>query len=531
MPANEESIFPVVIIGAGIAGLTAAIHLAERGIEPLLIEADSQWPGGRLAGGAPTTFEYQGRTWAFNTEHGVHALWGGYDNLRAMLKRFLQLELRESVGEEWINRWGKEVRVIEAGRTVRRSWLPAPFHYLQLLFNPRFWDTINLLDFLSFPGLLFSLLWAVGFDPIQEGVALDGLTMKEYFRGWTPNLRATFTGLGVNLLAAPAEDISLTAFIAAMRFYTILRRDSWQPEYFAGSAHQTVIQPLMDRIENLGGMALQGVEAQSLQRIDGHWRVQVEDAKRGGKRSLLARQVILALDAPAAQRLLCASPDTAQAASRIRFPGAVRNATVRLWYDRAPRDGSPGGMFTGDFLPDNFFWLHRLYDDFREWHEVTGGSVIEVHLYAGDDILEQPDRVLLIRVADEVQRAFPELRGHFVQGDLRRNSRVQTAFRVPTKDSLHLETPWPGVLACGDWVGYPSPAFWMERACVTGIAAANAVLEANGLEPFRIIPPREPEGLARVLGVLVCAFRRTVGRALLAGARGVQRVRRGQRMS
>ncbi len=525
MRNSENNLFPVVIIGAGVAGLTAAIQLAERGIEPLVLEADSQWAGGRLAGGVPTTFQYKGHIWSFNGEHGIHALWGGYDNLRAMLKHFLHLELRESVGEVWINRWRKEVRVIEAGRSIRWSWVPAPFHYLQLLLNPRFWNTINLLDFLSFPGFLFSLLWTVGFDPIQEGAALDGLTMKEFFRGWTPNLRATFTGLGVNLLAAPAEDISLTAFIAAIRFYTMLRRDSWQPEYFPGSTHQTVIQPMVDRIEQMGGKVVLGAAAQCLQRIDGGWRVQVEDVQRRGRRSLLAKQVVLAVDAPAAQRLLCASPDTAEAASRIRFPGTVRNATVRLWYGCAPRDGSPGGMFTGDFLPDNFFWLHRLYDDFREWHEVTGGSVIEAHLYARDNVLEQPDKVLLIRVIDEVQRAFPELRGHFVHGDIRRNSRVHTAFRVPTKDSLHVETPWPGIVACGDWIGYPSPAFWMERACVTGIAAANAVLAAKGLEPFRIIPPREPEGLARALGVVVRVFRRTVGRALVAGARGMRRTR------
>jgi isorenieratene synthase len=519
MHNHDNNLFPVVIIGAGLAGLTAAVHLAERGIEPLVIEADSQWPGGRLAGGEPDTFEYQGRVWSFDSEHGVHALWGGYDNLRAMLEHFLHLELQESPGEEWINRWRREVRVIEAGSAVRWSWIPSPFHYLQLLLNPRFWGTINLLDFVSLPGFLFSILWAVGFDPIGERVALDGLMMREFFRGWTPNLRATFTGLGVNLLAAPAEDISLTAFIAAIRFYTLLRRDSWQPEYFPDCPHQCVIQPLIDRLTDMGGMVLSGAEAQALECCGNHWRIRVEDAQRGGRRSVLAQHVILALNPPAAERLVMVSPDTVQAASQMRFPGAIRNTTVRLWYGKSPREGSASGMFTGDFLPDNFFWLHRLYDNFREWHTITGGSAIEVHLYANDSVLEQPDNVLLIRVVDEVQRAFPELRGYFVHGEIRRNSRVHPRFRVPTKDSLHVETPWPGILACGDWIGYPSPTFWMERSCVTGIDAANKVLKANGFEPFRIIPPREPEGMARVMGWLVRSFRRTVGRLLLAGAR------------
>ncbi|MBL8165275.1 MAG: hypothetical protein JNJ61_25050, partial [Anaerolineae bacterium] len=124
-----------------------------------------------------------------------------------------------------------------------------------------------------------------------------------------------------------------------------------------------------------------------------------------------------------------------------------------------------------------------------------------------------------IRAVDEVQRAFPELRGSFVHGAVRRNSRVHTQFRVPTAESLHLETPWSGVLACGDWVGYPSPSFWMERSCTTGIAAANHVLAAYGGEPYPILQPPPPEFLARWIERLARLFRFTVGRALLAVVR------------
>lgn len=518
--------FPVVIIGGGLAGLTAALHLAERGIQPLVLDADALWPGGRLSGGDSDTFTYNGREWAFPSEHGVHALWGGYINMRAMLERFVPLELQDSPGEEWINRWGRNVRRVEAGRLVRFGWLPAPFHYLTLLFSARFWTTITPLDFLSLPGFLFSVLWTVGLDPIREGVALDGLTMREYFRGWTPNLRATFTGLGVNLLAAPAEDITLTGFIAAIRFYTMLRRDSWQMQFLPGNPHEALIEPMINRIRAAGGQVMHGVEAMGLYRDGETWRVQVDMRQRGMK-SIYAQRVILATNIPGAQRLLKAG-DTAPEAEKLRFPRTVRNATVRLWFSKTPEGGTPSGMFTGDFLPDNFFWLHKLYDEFRLWHDETGGSVIEVHLYAADSVLEQPDNVLIIRCVDEVQKAFPVLRGSFVKGVIRRNSRVHTAFRVPTHDSLHLQTPWENVLACGDWIGYDSPAFWMERAVTTGIAAANAVLSAHNQEPYPILQPPEPEGLARGMAFIVRIFRRTIGRVLLGTARILNRlIRRG----
>lgn len=518
---NEDQ-FPVVVIGGGIAGLTAAAHLTARGIPAVVLDADSRWTGGRLAGGDDDTFAYEGRTWSFPSEHGIHGLWGGYVNMRAMLERFVPLTLVESTGEEWINRWGREVRVIEAGRMVRWGWFPAPFQYLSLLFNPRFWRTITPLDFLSLPGFLFSTLWAAGFDPLKEQTALDGLMMKEYFRGWTPNLRATFTGIAVNLLAAPAEDITLTGFIAAIRFYTLLRRDSWQPYYLPGNSHTSLIAPLIEHINAHGGAVKQGVEAQRLERLPQGWRVVVQDAKRG-RRSLLARQVIIAVNAPGAQRLLTSSPDTAPAAANLKFPGTVRNATVRLWFKADARSGAAAGMLTGDFLPDNFFWLHRMHDEFREWHIATGGSVIELHLYARDAVLEQPDNVLVIRCVDEVQRAFPELRGHFVNGVIRRNSRVHSQFRVPTKDSLQVRTPWPDIVACGDWIGYQTPSLWMERACTTAVAAANEVLQARGLETYPVLQPQPPEGLARGLEVVVRAFRRTVGRILVAVGRMIRR--------
>lgn len=499
------------------------MHLAARGVPPLVLDADSLWPGGRLAGGAADMVTHQGREWAFDSEHGLHALWGSYVNFRATIQRFAPMELRDSSGEEWINRWGREVRVVEAGRMVRFGWLPAPFHYLTLLFTPRFWRTITPLDFLSLPGFLFSTLWTVGFDPLAEGAALDGLTLDDYFRGWTPNLRATFTGLAVNLLAAPAEDISLTGMIAAIRFYTMLRRDTWQPSFFPANPNDCLIQPLIARVRAEGGEVLHGGEAVRLERKSEGWRVIFSDARPGGWRSVHAQQVILATNAPGAERLLLNSSDTAEAAGRLRFPGSVRNASVRLWFAAAPREGTASGMFTGDFLPDNFFWLHRLYDDFRAWHAETGGSAVEVHLYARDAVLEQPDNVLLIRCVDEVQRAFPELRGHFIQGVVRRNSRVHTRFRVPTADSLHVETPWEGIFACGDWIGYPSPAFWMERACTTGIAAANAVLRAHDLETYPLLQPPPPEALARGLGAGVRLFRRTVGRVLFSAAKALRR--------
>ncbi|MBN1428848.1 MAG: FAD-dependent oxidoreductase [Anaerolineae bacterium] len=525
MPANED-IFPVVVIGSGLAGLSAAIHLADRDIPPLILEADSEWAGGRLCGGPPDTFEYQEQTWSFPTEHGVHALWGNYDNMRALFNRFIDIELTPSPGEEWIDRIGSKVWVTEAGSAVRKTWIPAPFHYLQILLTKSFWTSFSLIDLLSFPGFMVSMFLAAAFDPIREEIAWDGLMIKEYFRGWTRNLRATFEGLACSLLAAPLEEITLTGFIAALRFFTILRRDAWHPHYFPGNPDTTVVKPLIGKIEELGGMVMLGTRVELIDRKEDHWRITIEDARRG-RRSVLAKNVILATDPPAAGKILCGSPDTAEIAETMNFPVGLRNSTVRLWFDEQPRTGAPGGMFTGDCFPDNFFWMHRLHREFCEWG-AGGGSTIEMHLYAPEKDLNQIDQVLITRAAVDVYRVFPALRGHLVHASVRHNEATQTRFRVPTAETIHVKTPWKGIYACGDWVGYPSPAMWMERSVVTGIAAANCVLERGGAQPFAIIPVPEPELLVRVIGAVLKVGRRVLRPfvSALSGARKPDRNRK-----
>ena len=43
---------------------------------------------------------------------------------------------------------------------------------------------------------------------------------------------------------------------------------------------------------------------------------------------------------------------------------------------------------------------------------------------------------------------------------------------------------------------HPSPAFFLERACVTGIEAANAVLTARSLPAWPLLDYLPPEPLA-----------------------------------
>jgi isorenieratene synthase len=203
------------------------------------------------------------------------------------------------------------------------------------------------------------------------------------------------------------------------------------------------------------------------------------------------------VDAPAARKLLRASPATAADWRRLRFPTGVPTAIIRLWFKVKPKAIAESGIFTGDFVMDNFFWLERLQTAYAEWSSATGGSAVEMHIYGPPNLLAQPDASLLARVLIDTYRAFPELRGQLLHRVLLRNEATHTLFSVGQPgEHLGIETPWPGLFACGDWVYHPAPALYLERAATTGIAAANALLASLDMEPWPILSHPEPEWLA-----------------------------------
>ncbi|NJN16415.1 MAG: NAD(P)-binding protein [Oscillochloris sp.] len=92
----------VIVIGGGLAGLSAALRLADAGLAPLLLEAAPQL-GGRVAAAASERLVFSDRPWAFVAEHGIHGVWGQYRNLRALLAELkLDLSLKPALREDLV---------------------------------------------------------------------------------------------------------------------------------------------------------------------------------------------------------------------------------------------------------------------------------------------------------------------------------------------------------------------------------------------------------------------------------------------
>ncbi len=493
-----------------MAGLSAALHLAERGLAPLVLEAEPEWAGGRL-GGKPAARPVgrDGTGWGeFPAEHGIHGFWSQYRNLKGMLARHnLTPQFVRARRQEWIHGDRGRVRRAEMGRVVTRSLWPAPFHYGTLWFRPSFWRMIGWQDWLSIPAVLASLVVATGIDPLAEGKRMEGKTLADFCRGWPPAIRAFVACLARSGLSAHPEDVPLSGFIAFLRFYTLLRRDSQRFEYLAEDADRAIVGPLLGRIAELGGNVRLGCRVSRLEQSGKGWQVVLEGTS-AAEPPLEAGLVILASDAPGTRQILLNSPVTQALARDLHWPQGLATAVFRLWFGAAPPDKAEAGIISGDFVVDNFFWLHRFQTVFKEWNGRTGGSALEAHIYGPPALLDEPDETLLARVVDDFARIYPALQGKLLHQTIQRNAPTHTLFAVGTLSAhLGVRTPWPGLFCCGDWVRHASPALFLERACVTGIEAANAALATLNQETFALVPHKKPELLARAVGGYVRMMR------------------------
>ena len=497
----------VVVIGGGIAGLSAALHLAERGVNPLVLEADPKFLGGRVAGGEDTIVD----GWKFRGEHGVHGIWSPYRNLQAMLTRLNIRPMFVPALEEGCNyKHGDKVRKAVVGTSIRYSPLPAPLHFINLFVRPSFLRLLGLRDWLSLPLVWGGLLWGIGIDPLEESQPMEGMWLSDLVKYWGPAVKAVFLGLARNGLSARPEEIPLSGFLAFLRFYMLMRRDSWVFSYMASDGGTTLIDPIVLKLKENRGQLHLGKKATRIEKVKEGWNIHYQSEDSGNISEIIkTEQIVFATDSPNTKKIVEASPDLITEKD-IYYPQGRGTAVIRIWFDKSPNLGPEGGIFAGDFDVDNFFWLHIIQDQYRRWHKETGGSAIEVHLYGPPELLEESNVNLLARASSNVQSAYPELRGHRIHQIIQRNPETHTLFGVgPQETHLGIETPWKDLFCCGDWVRHPTPALFLERACITGIFAANSVLRSRSLEIWPVMDYPKPEAFAGFLEKLMRRGRKT----------------------
>ncbi|MFV0126758.1 hydroxysqualene dehydroxylase HpnE [Streptomyces sp. HMX112] len=439
-----------VVVGGGLAGITAALRLADAGLRVTLLE------GRPRLGGLAFSF----RRGDLTVDNGQHVYLRCCTAYRWFLDRIggahlapLQDRLDVPVLDV------AHPRGPRLGR-LRRGALPVPLHLAASLAT---YPHLSLAERASVGRAALALRKLDPADP-----ALDGVDFATWLarHGQSPRtVEALWDLVGVATLNATAPHASMG--LAAMVFKTGLLSDPGAADI--GWAHV----PLGDLHDTLARKALDslGVRTELRARVtavsrhgDGRWRVELPGE------SLAADTVVLAVPQREAHGLLphgaLDDPD------RLLDIGTAPILNVHVLYDRKVLRRP---FFTA--LGSPVQWVF----DRTDASGYTGGQYLALSQSAAGHEIDEPVAVLRERYLPELQRLLPAARGAEVRDFFVTRERTATFAPTPGVGRLRpgARTNAPGLHLAGAWTATGWPAT-MEGAVRSGSTAAGAALRALG---------------------------------------------------
>jgi isorenieratene synthase len=466
-----------VVVGGGIAGVSAALVLAERGVRVTLLEAADRL-GGRL-GAWPVTVP-DGTV--AQVEHGFHGFFRQYYTWRSVLRR-----IDPELGF---------LRPLPGYPVISRSWPAEDFASLPGL------PPVNLLALLArSPSLRLRDLRRVDravaatlleFDRARTYAGLDGVSAKEFLDrlGMPDRARAVLFEVFGHSFFNREETFSAAELVAQFHFYFLANPEGLGMDVTADDHGSCVWTPFGALLDRLGADVRTGTPVHRLERTAVGWRAAVA----AGGSTVDAAHAVLAVD-PAALRRLVAASDGLPAPVRTGVAGLTVSApyaVARFWTDRPVHPDRP--VFSGvsrEPTLDSITVYSRLEEGARQWAGRTGGEVLELHAYATEDSMTAESAAS--RMWTELGGLWPEVMTLQV---LHREVRVghDAPGFPPGSDASRpgVRTGDPTLLLAGDWVRLPFASALMERAATTGVLAANDVLTHAGAraEPVTTVRPR-----------------------------------------
>jgi squalene-associated FAD-dependent desaturase len=439
-----------VVVGGGIAGITAALALADAGVRVTLLE------GRPRLGGLAFSFQ-RGDLTVDNGQHVYLRCCTAYrwflDRIDASALAPLQDRL--------------DVPVLDAnaapGRRLgrlRRDALPVPLHLGRSLAT---YHHLSLAERARVGRAALALRALDLGDP-----ALDAQDFGSWLAAHGQSARAVealWDLVGVATLNAVAGDASLG--LAAMVFKTGLLSDPGAADIGwarvpLGELHDRQARKALDSA---------GVRTEVRTRVtsistdgNGNWSVQVP-----GER-IEADAVVLAVPQREAHDLL--PPGAVDAPERLLEIGTAPILNVHVVYDRKVLSQP---FFAALGSPVQWVFDRTEASGLRE------GQYLALSQSAAQEEIDEPVAVLRERYLPELQRLLPATRGAEVKDFFVTRERTATFAPAPGVGRLRpgARTKAPGLYLAGAWTATGWPAT-MESAVRSGVGAAGAALGALG---------------------------------------------------
>ena len=466
----------VVVVGGGIAGLTAALGLAERGVRVTVLERAEQL-GGRVRAW-PVALPDGGQG---QMSRGFHAFFRQYYNLRAVLRRTdpTLSRLRPLADYPLVRDGGGADSFAGIPRTppwnlaafVARS----PSFDLAGLAAVDVEAALGLLD-VDFPATFSAL------DGVSAAEVLDRLRFPEGARHLALEVFAR------SFFADPRE-FSGAELVAMFHMYFVGSAEGLLFDVPRDDYDATLWAPLGRHLAALGVDVHTGREVSAVRPADSGLVVSHTSLGGPAAHDTRADAVVLALDPVGLRAVVAASDglggaDAVGAAWRERVAG-IRSAPAfavwRLWMSGRVAPERPPFLGTSGYGPvDNVSVLEGFEDHAARWSDEHGGSVVELHAYALPE--GTGDAELRAVMLAQLHRIYPETAALDVVHDewLVERDCVLVGLE-PWRSRPGVRTPDPRLVLAGDAVRVDLPVALMERAATTGWLAADQLLTGWGL--------------------------------------------------
>ncbi|WP_367046747.1 hydroxysqualene dehydroxylase HpnE [Streptomyces sp. Je 1-332] len=434
-----------VVVGGGLAGITAALSLADAGLRVTLLE------GRPRLGGLAFSFKRGDLT----VDNGQHVYLRCCTAYRWFLDRVDGAALAPM--QERL-----DVPVLDADRNrlgrLRRTALPVPLHLAASL------ATYPHLSLAERANVGRAALALKGLDPADP--RLDGQDFGSWLaaHGQSPRaIEALWDLVGVATLNAVAGDSSLG--LAAMVFKTGLLSQPGAADI--GWAHV----PLGDLHDTLARKALDsaGVRTELRTRVtsisrteNGGWQVEVPGE------TIEAQTVVLAVPQHETHDLL---PDGAlDEPDRLLDIDTAPILNIHVVYDRK--------VLKRPFFAAIGSPVQWVFDR-TEASGLTEGQYVALSQSAAQDEIDAPVAALRERYLPELERLLPAAHGAEVRDFFVTRERTATFAPTPGVGRLRpgARTKAPGLYLAGAWTATGWPAT-MESAVRSGISAAREALSA-----------------------------------------------------
>jgi hydroxysqualene dehydroxylase len=436
--------YDVLILGGGLAGLTAAVTVIKSGLRPVILESAKQ-PGGRAKSFYDSSF---GET----LDCGPHLLIGAYS---ATLKLLDLLGTRNLLYESPIVNYQFWSRKLGWYSLNCPDW-PAPFHLLAgvLRFAP-----------LTIRDKLAALVLGRAFFPSRASLEDKSVTQWLHGHGQKGGIfEQLWSPLCLAALNEPAGSANAALFAEVMQQSFFKNRAAARPLLPTVPLSQLIGDPARAYIVDSGGQFLTGQRVKKITFNGG----KVVGVTTGSKHFSQPPGVISALPYGALAALM---PEWAGKAGFSRLC-STPIVSVHLLYDKkaqlpAPLIGLP--FETSQWLFDR---------GISKQNQTKGDGARLSGVMSGAYRESQWSKTRLIgAVAEDVERVQPQLKPSDIIGARVIKERRATFSPWPQTSCLRPEvvTPWLNMVVAGDWTAGNLPAT-LEGATLSGERAARKIL-------------------------------------------------------